>query len=144
MPNLHIVNPGAISPYSKDKNPQMIILNMAIEPSKTTTVEQAIQLKFVKVIQDGPVDVWHAKMDGKSVVAKLVRIYVSDSLNQQAIDNLKKESEFYKAELRELQGIVVPRFFGFYTGYDRVATCMILEHCGETPTRAMTDSKRYK
>ena len=50
-------------------------------------------------------------------------------------DDFRKEANVYQRYLRDLQGFVVPRFFGYYEELDEEYgpfSCLILEYCGTT------------
>ncbi len=49
---------------------------------------------------------------------------------------LKNEAETYMNELYHLQGRVVPKFYGIFSGIhgDFVISCIFLEYCGVNPT----------
>ena len=50
-----------------------------------------------------------------------------------ALKRLEHEADIYASKLKDLQGKVVPRYFGMYKGrsdYGNVGV-MVLEHCGE-------------
>lgn len=51
------------------------------------------------------------------------------------IDRLLKETHFYENELKELQGTVVPRFYGLFVGKigDVDIGCTLVEWCGGEP-----------
>lgn len=141
MPNLHITNPQLLKPYLHEEPPQTIVLEMVIAPSVTLIPEQAIKLKLVRRMEHREhVAIWLAETAGEEVVVKIIMVY-DPTLHyeeQNAIDKLRKESDWYNTALRELQGVIVPRFFGLYTGQHKshqwatIAACMILEYCGET------------
>lgn len=50
------------------------------------------------------------------------------------VDKLRYEASLYKGELKHLQGDVIPRFYGFYTGevYDEPVGCLVLEWCNKS------------
>jgi hypothetical protein len=57
---------------------------------------------------------------------------------------LNREAEFYSNELRDLQGTVVPKFFGFFRGKVDGADfgCLLLEYCsGRAPVWDMLEFK---
>ena len=54
--------------------------------------------------------------------------------------SVKREVNLYSSKLQELQGSVIPIFYGFYCGLlkesvgwleTRRVNCLVLEHCGE-------------
>ena len=77
--------------------------------------------------------VYEATFDGKNVVMKF-------GFDQKRRDALKREAKVYRGKLRDLQGTVIPIFYGYYFGrmkkkvYDypeRDMACIVLEKCGE-------------
>ena len=77
--------------------------------------------------------VYEATFDGKNVVMKF-------GFDQKRRDALKREAKVYRGKLRDLQGTVIPIFYGYYFGrmkkkvYDypeRDMACIVLENCGE-------------
>jgi hypothetical protein len=71
----------------------------------------------------------------------IAKVAVNDAGAEAWVLRLEEEARLYCNELRHLQGRVVPRFFGFYTGtrqreFSRwdvaPAACMILEDCGDS------------
>lgn len=50
------------------------------------------------------------------------------------VDKLRYEASLYKGELKHLQGEVVPRFYGLYTGeiHGEVVGCLVLEWCNNS------------
>ncbi|GJE91876.1 hypothetical protein PsYK624_080270 [Phanerochaete sordida] len=69
--------------------------------------------------------------EGNEYVQEVVCKY-----REKDIFGLEREANHYQHNLRELQGIVVPRFYGLYKGTrideygkERTVACLILEHC---------------
>lgn len=126
-----------------DEKPSRAVLRTAIEPATTVPEQASLRLKLLRVMQQGEqIDVWLAKMGGTRVVAKLIRIYETspDHKERRAVDSLKKEFELYSTALRELQGVIIPRFLGLYTGTGRVTICMVLGSCVSAPA-ALTSTE---
>ncbi|EPT01579.1 hypothetical protein FOMPIDRAFT_1100822, partial [Fomitopsis schrenkii] len=50
------------------------------------------------------------------------------------VDKLRYEASLYKNELKHLQGDVIPRFYGLYTGevYGELVGCLVLEWCNQS------------
>lgn len=142
---LRIINPQATHPYP-DEDLNAVILPPIIPPEQ---MQAQAKLELTAIIdEDEDMETWHAKMDSKKVVAKLIRIdQPSSNYPQCAFDNLKKESELFTTDLSKLQGDVVPRFFGLYSGNGEgttVAACMVLEHYDEIVTCDIVESDIYK
>jgi hypothetical protein len=59
------------------------------------------------------------------------------------LPKLEKEAAFYEKELKDLQGVSVPRMFGFYRGKVNGASlgCMLLQYCGEPHTLDFHEQK---
>ena len=72
--------------------------------------------------------VFLSKINGFSVVVKCCD-------EGKFFNDFRKESNVYQKYLRNLQGFVVPRFFGYYEALDEEYgpySCLILEYCGTT------------
>ena len=76
--------------------------------------------------------VYEAAFDGKDVVMKF-------GFDQERRDALKREAKLYRRKLRDLQGTVIPIFYGYYFGrmrekvyeyQERDMACIVLENCG--------------
>ena len=76
--------------------------------------------------------VYEATFDGKDVVMKF-------GFDQERRDALKREAQIYRGKLRDLQGTVIPIFYGYYFGrmrekvyeyQERDMACIVLENCG--------------
>ena len=76
--------------------------------------------------------VYEATFDGKELVMKF-------GFDQERRDALKREAKLYRRKLRDLQGTVVPIFYGYYFGrmrekvyeyQERDMACIVLENCG--------------
>ena len=76
--------------------------------------------------------VYEATFDGKDVVMKF-------GFDQERRDALKREAKVYRGKLRDLQGTVIPIFYGYYFGrmrekvyeyQERDMACIVLENCG--------------
>jgi len=56
------------------------------------------------------------------------------AMREDLIDDLDKEAAVYAGALQHLQGTVIPRCYGLYTGSGeggQPIACLVLEHCGE-------------
>ena len=100
--------------------------------STTSHISSVVTLKRLIAKTDRTV-VYKATFDGKNVVMKF-------GFDQERRDALKREAQIYRRELRDLQGTVIPIFYGFYCGLmvesvqwleTRRMNCIVLEHCGE-------------
>jgi len=63
-----------------------------------------------------------------------VDIALKFALRDDFVDGLVTEAEAYTGALKDLQGSVVPRFYGLYTGSGeegQIVACLVLEHYGE-------------
>lgn len=70
----------------------------------------------------------------KTSSGTLLDVALKFALRDDFIDDLEKEASAYIGALEPLQGTVVPRFYGFYTGMDedgQSIACVMLEHSGE-------------
>lgn len=56
-----------------------------------------------------------------------------DDPDPEVLDLLRNEAHLYETNLKNLQGICIPRFYGLYAGTvdDRQAVCLLLEDCME-------------
>ncbi|KAH8111279.1 hypothetical protein DFH11DRAFT_626465 [Phellopilus nigrolimitatus] len=55
-------------------------------------------------------------------------------LEENSIADLKREAAVYTGQLRDLQGVVIPRYYGLYVGGNEGEcgfACIVLEDCGE-------------
>lgn len=71
--------------------------------------------------------VYRASIGDRSVVLKCC-------LSDQHLSDLEREATAYQSALLELQGTVVPHFYGFYKGSlgnGRPMGCIVLEDCGD-------------
>ncbi|KAF8058189.1 hypothetical protein FPV67DRAFT_1676445 [Lyophyllum atratum] len=64
------------------------------------------------------------------------RVVLKLGLDLQSVEDLTQEANHYVIALKDLQGTVVPRFYGFYEGRcanhsRRRVGCLVLEYCGE-------------
>lgn len=78
---------------------------------------------------DSPVFMAWATM-GSEVQAVALKFALRDDF----VDDLRKEAVTYSSVLEPLQGTVVPRFYGLYTGFDgdgQAVACLMLERYGE-------------
>ena len=100
--------------------------------STTSCISSEVTLKRLIAKTDRTV-VYKATFDGKNVVMKF-------GFDQKRRDALKREAKVYRGKLRDLQGTVIPIFYGYYFGrmkkkvYDypeRDMACIVLENCGE-------------
>ncbi|KAF7368933.1 hypothetical protein MVEN_00219500 [Mycena venus] len=55
----------------------------------------------------------------------------------EAVEEMEREAGFYEHQLRDLQGTVVPKCYGFYTAKVRGMDigCLLLEYCSGPPGR---------
>ena len=99
--------------------------------STTSCISSEVTLKRLIAKTDRTV-VYKATFDGKNVVMKF-------GFDQERRDALKREAKLYRRKLRDLQGTVIPIFYGYYFGrmrekvYDypeRDMACIVLENCG--------------
>ena len=99
--------------------------------STTSHISSEVTLKRLIAKTDRTV-VYKATFDGKNVVMKF-------GFDQKRRDALKREAKVYRGKLRDLQGTVIPIFYGYYFGrmkekvYDypeRDMACIVLENCG--------------
>ena len=99
--------------------------------STTSRISSEVTLTRLIAETDRTV-VYEATFDGKDVVMKF-------GFDQERRDALKREAQIYRRELRDLQGTVIPIFYGYYFGrmkekvYDypeRDMACIVLENCG--------------
>ena len=99
--------------------------------STTSHISSVVTLKRLIAKTDRTV-VYKATFDGKNVVMKF-------GFDQERRDALKREAKLYRGKLRDLQGTVIPIFYGYYFGrmrekvYDypeRDMACIVLENCG--------------
>lgn len=94
-------------------------------PLATATIESAIQ-------KTGYRCVYRASIDGQDVV---IKVSVPNRRDARSFDDLEAEGKVYGNALRDLQGTVIPRSYGFYRGSDasrRKVCCLVLEDCGDT------------
>ena len=100
--------------------------------STTSRISSEVTLKRLIAETDRTV-VYEATFDRKDVVMKF-------GFDQERRDALKREAQIYRGKLRDLQGTVIPIFYGYYFGrmkkkvYDypeRDMACIVLENCGE-------------
>ena len=100
--------------------------------STTSRISSEVTLTRLIAETDQTV-VYEATFDGKDVVMKF-------GFDQERRDALKREAKVYRGKLRDLQGTVIPIFYGYYFGrmkkkvYDypeRDMACIVLENCGE-------------
>ena len=100
--------------------------------SGTSRISSEVTLKRLIAETDQTV-VYEATFDRKDVVMKF-------GFDQERRDALKREAQIYRGKLRDLQGTVIPIFYGYYFGrmkkkvYDypeRDMACIVLENCGE-------------
>ena len=99
--------------------------------SVTSRISSEVTLKRLIAETDQTV-VYEATFDGNDVVMKF-------GFDQERRDVLKREAKLYRRKLRDLQGTVIPIFYGYYFGrmkekvYDypeRDMACIVLENCG--------------
>ena len=64
-------------------------------------------------------------------------------------EEYEKEARVYSTALRNVQGIAVPRFYGFYTAEEREdfrLGCIVLEDCGDPfgfPPETLTKEQKF-
>ena len=99
--------------------------------SGTSCISSEVTLKRLIAETDQTV-VYEATFDGKDVVMKF-------GFDQERRDALKREAQIYRGKLRDLQGTVIPIFYGYYFGrmrekvyeyQERDMACIVLENCG--------------
>ena len=113
-----------------------------LSPHHNTT-DFGISLRDI-VSEGNQFHVYRGTMDITGSPSVIVKMAVNDNGAEAWVLRLEEEARMYCNELKRLQGCVVPKFFGFYTGkrkrfFSRLATapaaCMILEDCGDSLTR---------
>ena len=99
--------------------------------STTSCISSEVTLKRLIAETDRTV-VYEATFDRKDVVMKF-------GFDQERRDALKREAKLYRRKLRDLQGTVIPIFYGYYFGrmrekvyeyQERDMACIVLENCG--------------
>ncbi|KAI9062954.1 hypothetical protein FKP32DRAFT_1572821 [Trametes sanguinea] len=82
--------------------------------------------------------------DGKSSIP--LDVAVKWVAGTDRIARLKHEAEVYEKLLGPLQGVAVPRYYGFFIGTVEAATvaCMILEWCGGLPSENVHELNRQR
>ena len=99
--------------------------------STTSCISSEVTLKRL-IAKTHRTVVYKATFDGKNVVMKF-------GFDQERRDALKREAKLYRGKLRDLQGTVIPIFYGYYFGrmrekvyeyQERDMACIVLENCG--------------
>ena len=99
--------------------------------STTSCISSEVTLKRL-IAETHRTVVYEATFDRKDVVMKF-------GFDQERRDALKREAKLYRRKLRDLQGTVIPIFYGYYFGrmrekvyeyQERDMACIVLENCG--------------
>lgn len=120
---------------------ESINLKMIVQPSTESmrgkqTIELTLRghINLRRINRGDQVEIRRARTDHFEVVAKLITGRINsdnpsvECLRCHAAENLIIESKLYTTVLRQLQGVVVPRFLGLYAAEGNL--CMLLEYCG--------------
>ncbi|KAF8067876.1 hypothetical protein FPV67DRAFT_1494039 [Lyophyllum atratum] len=64
------------------------------------------------------------------------RVVLKLSLGWESLEDLKREANHYELQLKDVQGDIVPRYYGMYEGTctshsSRKIGCLVLEYCGK-------------
>jgi len=132
---------------SQDYSNPIPLLGSELKPHPSSphrhTTDFGISLQ--DIISDGnQFQVYRGAVDIPGSPNVIVKMAVNDDGAEAWVLRLEEEARMYCNELKRLQGRIVPKFFGFYTGkrerfFPRLATapmaCMILEDCGDSLAR---------
>lgn len=116
---------------SSEKRPRLQL--SLVDSDKGITGPNAIRDEETLVVEssiDDP-ELFRVKIGGRPYVLKLR--YDSED----RIPTLRREASWYRNELKHLQGIAVPRFYGQFEGNDtdgEQVCCIVLEDCGNKRT----------
>lgn len=117
-------------------------------PSKTITVVSVDSEPHSDYNSDCPV--FRAAVVDGSDKSTATAVALKFAMREDFIDDLDKEARLYAGALQPLQGTVIPRCYGLYTGAGEEGqsiACLVLEHCGECiqqPFQYLPLSVRYE
>lgn len=136
MTTLHVHFPS----HWKGWNTEPFVLTSDDVVPNTTTDALNVRVEYAHSADyycDSPVFKAWATMD-----SQVTAVALKFALRDDFIDDLKKEAVVYNNLLVQLQGTVVPKYYGFYTGLDedgQPVACLMLEHYGECLQRQFED-----
>ncbi|TFY83793.1 hypothetical protein EWM64_g212 [Hericium alpestre] len=92
-------------------------------PSAQLIVEQT-----ELVHEGGESDVYKGTLFGESETQVICRL----AFSRDARHRMANEARFYTSKLKDLQGVWVPRYYGFYVGNTTfgLTSCLVLSYCG--------------
>ncbi|TFY67328.1 hypothetical protein EVJ58_g1700 [Rhodofomes roseus] len=95
--------------------------------------------------------IYHAQLYSTSAVdqnadEKPIDVALKWATGMRYVDLLLKEARFYEDQLKSLQGIAVPEFYGFYVGRvnDIDIGCLLIEWCDGEPHLDLWERNRQK
>ncbi|KII85416.1 hypothetical protein PLICRDRAFT_126242 [Plicaturopsis crispa FD-325 SS-3] len=114
------------------EGPNGPIILRNIKRSRSVTSTPLATATVSSTIQDNMhCKVYRASINGHDVVIKLS---VPHRKDPRSFADLEMEGKVYSDSLRDLQGTVIPRSYGFYRGSDasrRKICCLVMEDCGD-------------
>ena len=101
-------------------------------PFTTAGSGQRLSFHCFALLHEGNSTVYKGVIEGVEVVCKLVR--------EDYMPRIEHEANVYATKLKDLQGDVVPRFFGLFKGSDALGSlaCLLLEYRGTAHNGALS------
>jgi hypothetical protein len=96
---------------------QLLVSELKPHPSSPHRNTTAFGIFLRDIVSDGnQFRVYRGTMDIPRSPSVIVKMAVNDNGAEAWVSRLEEEARMYCNELKRLQGCVVPKFFGFYTG----------------------------